>query len=123
MIKDEKMDIVRELEGNYTTIRGISTNLAVEAKQYTKAVEIPIEYQRHAKVFSEEESNRFPPKRPWDHAINFKPGSPDSTNCKVYPTMQKEREYLQTWLDDMLKKKFINHANPNFAYHASTKRQ
>jgi hypothetical protein len=33
---------------------------------------------------------------------------------------QKEREYLRTWLKDMKKKKFIEEADPNFAYHASS---
>jgi hypothetical protein len=44
MTEEEKMNIVQQLEGNPIAIRGISTNLAVEAKQYTKTVEIPAEY-------------------------------------------------------------------------------
>jgi hypothetical protein len=56
----------------------------------------------HAKVFSEAESRQFPLARSWDHAINFKPGSPSSLNCKVYATTPRERTNLQEWLDDML---------------------
>ncbi len=33
-----------------------STELAIKAQQYTKKVEVPVEYQQFAKVFSEEES-------------------------------------------------------------------
>ncbi len=39
-----------------------STELVIQAQQYTKKVDIPKEYQSFAKVFSEEESKRFPPK-------------------------------------------------------------
>jgi len=39
--------------------------------------QIPPQYKRYAKVFSEEESKRLPPKRPWDHAIDLK-GAPST---------------------------------------------
>jgi hypothetical protein len=47
MTDQEKEAIVEELE-MLTAIRSISTKLAVEAGQYTKRVEIPPEYRRHA---------------------------------------------------------------------------
>ena len=89
MLEREKVAIIQKLKEEYIGVRGILTNLAIEAKQYTTAVEILKEYQPHTKVFSEEESKHFPPEWPWDHVINLKPGSPDSLNCKIYPTMQK----------------------------------
>jgi hypothetical protein len=86
---DERTEIVAELErdvgGEPLTIRNASVELAVAAQQYMKKVEIPKEYQKFAKVFSEEESQRFPPSRSCDHAINFKPGVLDTIDCKVYP--------------------------------------
>ncbi len=39
-----------------------STELAIQAQQYTKKVEVPAEYQQFTKVFSKQESKRFPPK-------------------------------------------------------------
>ncbi len=36
--------------------------LAIKAQQYTKKVEVPVEYSQFAKVFSKEESKRYPPK-------------------------------------------------------------
>jgi len=62
-----------------------STELAIKAQQYTKKVEVPTEYQQFTKVFSEEESKRYPPKQAWDHAIEFKKDAPDAIDCKVYP--------------------------------------
>jgi hypothetical protein len=114
-----KLAILQELEQECTHARGISTDLAAEAGQHTKPVAVPAEYQQHAQVFSEEESRRFPPARSWDHAINFKPGSPDSLNCKVYATTPRERTNLRGWLDDMLARRYIEHANPDEAYIAS----
>ena len=82
----EKMQIVEELEEECFTI---STRLAQEAHQYQQEVKIPEEYQCHAKVFSEEESHRFPPSRPWDHAIELKDGAPKAINCKIIPTTMR----------------------------------
>src|ERR1700744_675345 len=63
-----KRQIVRELEDDvyrppYQLQRTTATQLAIDAQQYTKKVEIPPEYQQFAKVFNEEESQRFPPTR------------------------------------------------------------
>jgi hypothetical protein len=50
----------------------MATQFAQEAGQYTKPVEVPKEYQQHAKVFNEAVSNRFPPSQSWDHVIELK---------------------------------------------------
>ena len=120
MAEWEKATIVWELEEEYAGARGISTDLAIKAGQYTAAVEIPAEYQQHAKVFSKEESRHFPPEHPLDHVINLKPGSPDSLNCKIYLTMQMQRVELQEWIKDMKDKKYIEDADPDEAYIASS---
>src|SRR6266702_4817183 len=39
-----------------------ATELAIQAQQYTKKVEVPAEYRQFTKVFSEEDSKRYPPK-------------------------------------------------------------
>ncbi len=39
-----------------------STELAIKAQQYTQMKEVPKEYQQFARIFSEEESKRYPPK-------------------------------------------------------------
>src|SRR6266853_6768942 len=40
--------------------------------------QIPPQYRQYAKVFSDEESKRFPPERPWDHAIDLQDGAPST---------------------------------------------
>jgi len=60
--------------------------------------DIPAEYQCHWRVFSEEESHRFPPKRSEDMRITLKPGAPDHIDCKVYPQSKADRERMKEWL-------------------------
>ena len=54
MTDQQKTLVVEDLEEECFTI---STRLAQEAHQYQKEVKVPEEYQRHFKVFSEEESH------------------------------------------------------------------
>jgi hypothetical protein len=87
----------------------------VAAQQYMKKVEIPKEYQKFAKVFSEEESQRFPLSRSCDHAIDFKPGAPDTIDCKVYPMTHIEDEALDTFIDEQLEKGYIQPSKSQYA--------
>jgi hypothetical protein len=87
----------------------------VAAQQYTKKVAILQEYQKFAKVFSEEESKRFPPRRACDHAIEFKPGAPDAIECKIYPMMQVKDEALDLFIDEQLEKGYIHPSKSQYA--------
>ncbi len=91
-----------------------STELAIQAQQYTKKVEVPTEYQQFARVFSEQESKRFPPKRAWDHAIEFKKDAPDAVDC-VYPMNRIEDEAVQKFLHDELEKGYIRESKSPYA--------
>ncbi len=88
-------------------IRTTATKLTIQAQQYTTKTEIPKEYNNFAKVFSKEESKRYPPKRAWDHAIEFKKDAPDAINCKIYPQTQEEDKALQKFLTKEIKKGYI----------------
>jgi len=98
-----------------STINFISTDLARQAEQYMATIEVPEKYAQHAKVFSEEASQRFPPKRPWDHAIKLKPETPDMIDCKIYPLMQEEDKALVVFLDKQLKKGYIQPSKSPYA--------
>jgi hypothetical protein len=84
-----------------------------KAKVNTKQT-IPIEYQRHAKVFSETEATRFPPPRLWDHQIKLTNDAPATINGKVYPLPTKLTEALNKWIDDMLERGFISLSDSNY---------
>jgi hypothetical protein len=45
---------------------------------------IPHQYRAFSDVFSNEESNKLPPSRPWDHKIELKPGAPPTLiSCTI----------------------------------------
>ena len=101
---EEKNQIVEELEEECFAI---STRLAQEAHQYQKEVKIPEEYKRHSRVFSEEESHRFPLSRPWDHAIELKEGALEAINCKIIPTTMEEDEALKKFIKEQSERGYI----------------
>ena len=103
---EEKEAIVSQLKDD-CQVRTIAMKLAIMAQERGKTVELPEQYQQFASVFSKEESQCFPPKRLWDHAIDFKPGVPDAIGCTVYPMTQAEDDVLDDWLDEQLVKGYI----------------
>jgi len=92
-----------------------STELAIKAQQYTKKVEVPKEYQQFAKIFSKEDSKRYPPKRAWDHAIEFKKDAPEAIDCKVYPMNRIEDEAVKQFLHNELEKGYIRESKSPYA--------
>jgi hypothetical protein len=113
---EDKQDILDDLTRECTT-RGASTELAIDTKSEAKAVELPPEYQRFTSVFSEEESQRFPPAKVWDHAITLKDDAPEAINCKVYPMTRLEDDTLDDFLDEQLAKGYIR---PSISPYASS---
>jgi hypothetical protein len=115
MTDEEKQSIVRTLE-TQCAIRGVATELAVQAGQNQVAAVVPKVYERFSNLFSNEESARFPPSRPWDHAIDFKPGAPEALPCKVYPMTQEEDKGLLKFLREQEAKGYIR---PSISPYAS----
>ena len=104
--QEEKEEIIHELEET-TTIRGIATELAIQAGEGKKKVEIPAVYDHFKQLFSEEASQRFPPSRPWDHAIKLKPDAHDAIPCKVYPMTLSEDKALEEFIQEQYTKGYI----------------
>src|SRR5580693_3213625 len=63
---------------------------------------IPPQYRQFERVFSEEASHEFPPSRPWDHAIDLKPGAPAALPGKLIPLSQAELEQLRKFVKEHL---------------------
>jgi hypothetical protein len=93
----------------------MATQFAQDAQQYTKAVEIPPEYQQHARVFNEEASNQFPPSWSWDHTIKLKADAPRAIDCKIYPMTPTEDEALLKFLKDMQERGYIQPSKSPYA--------
>jgi len=75
-----------------TTVASQLAQDAADKKKCTWQEIVPEQYHRHGKVFSEEASERFPDRQPWDHAIKLTEDAPISINCRVYPLSPKEKE-------------------------------
>lgn len=68
--------------------------------------EIPEEYSRYSKLFSDELETGLPAHNRWDHEITLKPGK-EPPFCKTYPLNEKHRQALREYLDTNLKKGYI----------------
>jgi hypothetical protein len=112
--EETKQSIVRQLDAE-CTIRGVATDLAIQAGEQQTDAKLPKEYQDFAQLFSNEAANRFPPSREWDHAINLKPGAPDALVCKVYPMTRDEDTALEKFLKEMVAKGYIRPSKSPYA--------
>ena len=88
-----------------------STELAEKASQGKpkRSFEdiVPVEYRSYADVFSETESERLPEHKPYDHAIDLKPDTPETIRSKVYPMPVNEQDELDRFLADHIRKGYI----------------
>ena len=67
---------------------------------------VPEAFHEYLKVFSEEESNRFPKSKPWNHKIILKDNFTPNPG-HIFKTTPKEDKMLRQWLDEHLAKGFI----------------
>jgi len=79
----------------------VSTTLA-KAEQ-PKNVEIPPEFCRYDKVFSDEEAQRLPKHQLWDHKIDLIPGM-EMKKTTVYRLTPIEKVALKEYIEDGLKR-------------------
>ena len=63
---------------------------------------VPPQYHEYKAVFSKEYFDELPDRKPWDHAIELKPGS-EPHRCKIYPLSPNEQAELDAFLDENLK--------------------
>lgn len=82
--------------------------MAEAAAKPTKTFEemVPEPYRDFAHVFSEEESQRLPQHRPWDHAIELVPDA-KGFHSKVYPLAKNKQEELDKFIHENLEKGYI----------------
>jgi hypothetical protein len=66
-------------------------------------------------VFSEQEAQRFPEPRAWDHAIELKKDTPSTLPAKVYSLIQLEQVALQGFLKEHLEKGYIQPSKSPYA--------
>ena len=67
-----------------------------------KKPNIPDQYQRHAKIFSEQESQRLPKHTVWDHTIELLPGAPSTLPGRLLPLTQEEIAEAKKFVEEHL---------------------
>ena len=76
---------------------------------------IPLEYRRHAQVFSESAAQRFPSPHIWDHAIELKPDAPQTIPGKIYALTVAEQEELLKFIQEHMAKGYIRPSKSPYA--------
>ena len=64
------------------------------------------QFHKYLKVFEKKESERIPIRKAWDHAIDLREGFVPKKN-KIYPLSRVEREKVQEFVKDQLRKGYI----------------
>jgi len=67
---------------------------------------VPKKFWKWRKVFRKRESERMPVQKAWDHVIELKEGFV-SKKGKVYSLSREEREAVQAFVEDQLRKGYI----------------
>src|SRR5229473_5286053 len=66
-------------------------------------------------VFSDKESKKYPPKRPWDHKIELKPGAPATLISKTICLSYTEQKELKGFIDKHLERGTIQRSKSPYA--------
>jgi len=78
----------------------VSTSLA--KKEQVKSKEIPLEFRKYAKVFSNKEAQQLLKHQPWDHKINLIPGQ-TMKKTSVYRLTPPKKVTLYEYITNGLK--------------------
>ncbi|SJL13289.1 uncharacterized protein ARMOST_16729 [Armillaria ostoyae] len=86
-----------------------------EKPQKTFEEMVPSDYRSFRDLFSKENFDKLPERKPWDHAIELVPNAKSTLDCKVYPLNQNEQEQLDKFLDENLESGRITESKSPFA--------
>ena len=67
---------------------------------------VPRWFHKYLKMFEKKESERMPTRKAWDHAIDLREGFMLKKG-KIYPLLRVEREEVQEFVKDQLRKGYI----------------
>jgi len=67
---------------------------------------IPRRFHKYLKVLEKKESERIPTRKIWDYAIDLRKGFVPKKG-KIYPLLRIEREEVQEFVKDQLRKEYI----------------
>ena len=98
MIEEEEtitriMEEKKEEEGDLIELRAIDEMVSKR-------------FHKYLKVFEKKDSERMPMRKAWDHAIDLREGFVPKKG-KIYPLSRIEREEVQEFVKDQLRKGYI----------------
>ena len=67
---------------------------------------VPRRFHKYLKVFEKKDSERMPTRKIWDYAIDLREGFVPKKG-KIYPLSRVEREEVQEFVKDQLRKGYI----------------
>ena len=67
---------------------------------------VPQRFHKYLKVFEKKDSERMLTRKAWDHAIDLREGFVPKKS-KIYPLSRVEREEVQEFVKDQLRKGYI----------------
>ena len=67
---------------------------------------VPRQFYKYLKIFEKKELGRMPMRKTWDHAIDLREGFVPKKG-KIYPLSKVEREEIQDFVKDQLRKGYI----------------
>ena len=67
---------------------------------------VPRQFHKYLKVFEKKELERMLMRKAWDHAIDLREGFMPKKG-KIYPLLRVEREEVQEFVKDQLRKRYI----------------
>ncbi|SJL08165.1 uncharacterized protein ARMOST_11528 [Armillaria ostoyae] len=73
------------------------------------------DYRSFRDLFSKENFDELPERKPWDHAIELVPNAKSTLDCKVYPLNRDEQEQLDKFLNENLESGCITESKSPFA--------
>jgi hypothetical protein len=109
---DQDYEFIPDNKHNVITLYKMTTatELAAQAadqNKHTWQEQVSDVYHQFGKVFSDEESTRFPEPRPWDHTIDLLPDAPIMLDYKIYPLPEGQQDALDKFLEEHLSKGYI----------------
>jgi len=72
---------------------------------------VPKRFLRWKKVFRKVESERMPTRKVWDHTIDLKETF-KLQKGRIYPLSKNEKEEVQNFVEDQLRRDISDHQNP-----------
>ena len=84
-------------------IQKTTVSTALAKSEHKTNQDIPLEFRKYKKVFSDEEAQRLPKNQPWDHKIDLIPGQ-QMRKTSIYRLTPLEKIALKEYIDDGLKR-------------------